>query len=199
MGLAAQLWEQGPEGQLARHTQETYGHSVMTGSEAAQELTAMMQSMGDAQVQQAEKAGEDTGKGYATGLVNSRSVVEAAATNIAGGPLHIIKTMLEIHSPSKVMEGLGQMAGMGFAQGLLSSSGAVAAAAAALGAIASRIPVGGAAGAGAFAAGAMAGASFSSSFYIDKYVQNTGEDARALAARVQDVNGWTRAGFGHRV
>lgn len=198
VGLAAQLWEQGPEGQLARHTQETYGHSVMTGSEAAQELTAMMQSMGDAQVQQAEKAGEDTGKGYATGLVNSRSVVEAAATNIAGGPLHIIKAMLEIHSPSKVMEGLGQMAGMGFAQGLLSSSGAVAAAAAALGAIASRIPVGGAAGVGAFAAGAMAGASFSSSFFIDKYIQNSGEDARALAARVQDVNGWTRAGFGHR-
>ena len=47
-------------------------------------------------------------------------------------------------------------------------------------------------------AAAGGGSSYSSSFYIDKYIQNTGEDARALAQRVQDVNGWTRSGFGHR-
>ena len=152
-----------------------------------------------AAVPEIKQAGEDTVNGYAEGMEAAMPAVNDAANNMAGGPINVIRQVLDMHSPSKVMEGLGQMAGMGFAQGLLSSSGAVAAAAAALGAIASRIPVGGAAGAGAFAAGAMAGASFSSSFYIDKYVQNTGEDARALAARVQDVNGWTRAGFGHRV
>ena len=136
-----------------------------------------------------EPLGEDTVAGFAQGIREKIPEAEAAAVQLSTDTLAAIQDAMDMHSPSRAMAQLGQLAGEGFAQGLLSS------AAAALAAIATRIPVGGAAGAVAYAAGA----SFSSSFYIDKYVQNTGEDARALAARVQDVNGWTRAGFGHRV
>ena len=98
-----------------------------------------------------------------------------------------------MHSPSRVMAKLGLYTGEGYAEGLAASTADVQRAMAGMLAIPGRGAVPGVAG-----GGYGAGASYSSSFYIDKYVQNTTEDARALARRVQDAEGWTRAGFGHR-
>lgn len=159
-----------------------------------------MQALAGFAAEETEPLGKDTVAGIAQGIRANIPEAEAAASELSTSIEATIQKVLDMHSPSRAMAALGQMAGLGFAEGLASSAGAVAAAAASLGAIASRIPMpryAGAAGAAGMA-GAAVGASFSSSFYIDKYVQNTSEDARALAQRVQDVNSWTRAGYGHR-
>ena len=159
-----------------------------------------MQALAGFAAEETEPLGKDTVAGIAQGIRANIPEAEAAASELSTSIEATIQNILDMHSPSRAMAALGQLAGLGFAEGLASSAGAVAAAAASLGAIASRIPVpryAGAAGAAGMA-GAAVGASFSSSFYIDKYVQNTSEDARALAQRVQDANSWTRAGYGHR-
>ncbi len=145
----------------------------------------------------AEQAGEALDDGLITGMEAKAGAVAAAAAGVAGRALNAITSVLEIHSPSKVMERLGAFTAEGFAQGIAGSAGSVMRAVDGMAGIARRAPMAAAGGAyGSAAAGG--GSSYSSSFYIDKYIQNTGEDARALAQRVQDVNGWTRSGFGHR-
>lgn len=196
MKVASDLWQQGAEGQFAAQVHAD-PKGTLSGKNAAAELQAMM----DGTAQPAGEDGEKTGKafdaGFERGIVSSMPRVEAAALSVAGKAVNIITSVLEIHSPSKVMERLGAFTAEGFAQGIAGSAGSVMRAVDGMAGIARRAPMAAAGGAyGSAAAGG--GSSYSSSFYIDKYIQNTGEDARALAQRVQDVNGWTRSGFGHR-
>lgn len=149
------------------------------------------------QADQAELDGEATAQGLADGIRAKTPEAVAAATDMANQVEAAISGQLDIHSPSKVMEKLGAFTAQGFAQGIERSTASVVRAVDGMMAITRRTPVG-AYGAAGGVGGYAAGSSYSSSFYIDKYYQQSSEDARALAQRVQDANGWTRAGFGHR-
>lgn len=196
MKVASDLWQQGAEGQFAAQVHADPG-GTLSGKRAAEELQAKMAGAAGPAGEDGEKTGKAFDAGFERGIVSSMPRVEAAALSVAGKAVNIITSVLQIHSPSKVMERLGAFTAEGFAQGIAGSAGSVMRAVDGMAGIARRAPMAAAGGAyGSAAAGG--GSSYSSSFYIDKYIQNTGEDARALAQRVQDVNGWTRAGFGHR-
>ena len=196
MKVASDLWQQGAEGQFAAQVHADPG-GTLSGKNAVAELQAKMEGAAQPAGEDGEKTGKAFDAGFERGIVSSMPRVEAAALSVAGKAVNIITQVLQIHSPSKVMERLGAFTAEGFAQGIAGSAGSVMRAVDGMAGIARRAPMAAAGGAyGSAAAGG--GSSYSSSFYIDKYIQNTGEDARALAQRVQDVNGWTRSGFGHR-
>ena len=196
MKVASDLWQQGAEGQFAAQVHADPG-GTLSGKRAAEELQAKMAGAAQPAGEDGEKTGKAFDAGFERGIVSGMPRVEAAALSVAGKAVNIITSVLQIHSPSKVMERLGAFTAEGFAQGIAGSAGSVMRAVDGMAGIARRAPMAATGGAyGSAAAGG--GSSYSSSFYIDKYVQNTAEDARALAQRVQDVNGWTRSGFGHR-
>ena len=167
------------------------------------EETELLQSIGDSIIdamnkaaEGAEASGEAIDDGVITGVEAKAAAVAEAAAAMARGAIDAINQALDNNSPSKVMAKIGAFTAEGFAQGIAGSAGSVMRAVDGMAGIARRAPM--AATGGAYGSAAAGGSSYSSSFYIDKYIQNTGEDARALAQRVQDVNGWTRSGFGHR-
>ena len=112
---------------------------------------------------------------------------------MAQGIKDTVARILDITSPSRVMARLGLFTGQGFAQGIEDSAAQVQRAVSGMLAIPARWKAGVGPG-GVYGVGS----SYSSSFYIDKYIQNSSDDARALAQRVQDATGWRRNGFGHR-
>lgn len=132
-------------------------------------------------------------QGFVAGMKSAEPEALAEAAAIAQGIKDTVARILDIHSPSLVMAQLGLYTGEGFAQGIEDSAAQVQRAVSGMLAIPARGKVGVGMG-----GGFGAGNSYSSSFYIDKYYQNTADDARALAQRVQDANGWRRNGFGHR-
>lgn len=86
-------------------------------------------------------AGVSLGDGLAGGIERSGSKANAAATRLARGVVGAIRTELEIRSPSRVMEQLGEYSGDGLARGLRNRQSHVAAAAAVLAGV---VPVSGA-------------------------------------------------------
>lgn len=132
-------------------------------------------------------------QGFVAGMKSAEPEALAEAAAMAHGIKDTVARILDIHSPSRVMAQLGLYTGEGFAQGIEDSAAQVQRAVSGMLAIPARGKVGVGMG-----GGFGGGSSYSSSFYIDKYYQNTADDARALAQRVQDANGWRRNGFGHR-
>lgn len=100
-------------------------------------------------------AGLSLGDGLAGGIERSGSKANAAATRLARGVVGAIRTELEIRSPSRVMEQLGEYSGDGLAKGLRNRQSDVAAAAMMLARV---VPVSGA-GAAVSASAAPAGSS----------------------------------------
>lgn len=68
-------------------------------------------------------AGENVGAGFAKGISNMKSKVQSAASSVANAARSAMSVTLAIHSPSRVMEELGNYAGEGFALGIAGTSG----------------------------------------------------------------------------
>jgi len=69
--------------------------------------------------------GENAAVGLANGIDRRAGEAVRAARYMAGAVANIVRSTLMIHSPSKVMEGLGEYTGEGFAQGIENSASTV--------------------------------------------------------------------------
>ncbi|WP_407572144.1 phage tail tape measure protein [Deinococcus altitudinis] len=74
-----------------------------------------------ASVNNARGVGQDTIGGLIQGMRGQRDELERAAKATADSVEAAVKKELDIHSPSRVMEYLGRMAGLGFASGISST------------------------------------------------------------------------------
>lgn len=82
------------------------------------------------------QAGVDAAQGLVNGLLAKTKALDAASKKLAAAIVAQIKKTLGIHSPSKVMEWHGSMAGIGFSRGIEGEVGRVQKASAGLGAAA---------------------------------------------------------------
>lgn len=114
---------------------------------------------------EASNLGRDTMAGLVAGMKNNQTQVKEVADHAGDSVAEAIRASLDIHSPSRVTEYLGKMAGLGFVTGMKSYQGEAAAAARALSGAAqgglrntsvSGGAFGGAAGGGNFDAGNLA-------------------------------------------
>ena len=137
-------------------------------------------------------AGESLDAGLLEGIEGNAGLVVGAAVKMAQAIVAAIRGELDIHSPSKVMEGLGEFVGQGFAMGISDSVGSVQGAMAAMTGATMR-PV-------MAMAGAAAGNSYSgsSAIYIDNYHQNSAEDINYLRDALADMQQRELQGFGLR-
>lgn len=71
-------------------------------------------------------AGVNFGEGLAGGITSTRATIERAAANVANAARKSIERELDINSPSRVTERLGQYTAQGYARGIDSESGRVA-------------------------------------------------------------------------
>lgn len=107
---------------------ETY-NSIMTanpnggflgiGSMGNEDLLALVQKAADEMV----NAGRDAGDGLVEGFEESKPAVETSAKDVADVLVLGVRSTLDEHSPSKVMEDIGAMAAVGLAQGINSRAG----------------------------------------------------------------------------
>lgn len=67
---------------------------------------------------QLEKIGADTMKGFVTGLISDTDYMDNSIKTLIKGMVNTFKNTLQIHSPSKVMERIGEYTGEGFGNGL---------------------------------------------------------------------------------
>ena len=72
---------------------------------------------------QMQQLGSDALKGFLSGLTDNTDYMETEIKTFIAGMVDTIKEQLDIHSPSKVMESLGQMTGQGFVDGLSETIG----------------------------------------------------------------------------
>ena len=69
----------------------------------------------------AASAGRSTAQGLANGILSGRGAVVAAARTVARAAAAAMRSELQIHSPSRVTERLGEMTGQGFELGMVES------------------------------------------------------------------------------
>lgn len=69
----------------------------------------------------AKSAGYQLSAGFASGIRSGRSVVTSAVESVVSSALRRMKSLLKIHSPSKVTRGFGGYFGEGFADGIMGS------------------------------------------------------------------------------
>ena len=81
----------------------------------------------------ASSAGLALSRGLASGIRSGSGTVGAAVSAVVGSALSRMRSLLAIHSPSKVTRGFGEYFGEGFAEGIDGSARQVARAAEALG------------------------------------------------------------------
>lgn len=62
--------------------------------------------------------GKQMMQGFADGMLAKKEDVSAAASSVAQAAVTATKTTLDVHSPSRVLRGIGEYAGMGFVVGL---------------------------------------------------------------------------------
>ena len=69
----------------------------------------------------AKSAGRQMAEGFASGIRSGRSVVTSAVESVVNSALRRMKSLLQIHSPSKVTRSFGGYFGEGFAEGIMNS------------------------------------------------------------------------------
>ena len=69
----------------------------------------------------AKIAGYQMSSGFASGIRSGQSVITSAVSSVVNSALRRMRSLLSIHSPSKVTRSLGGYFGEGFAQGILGS------------------------------------------------------------------------------
>ena len=89
------------------------------------ELLAAALAEGETMEENAETVGENTSLGLANGINAKADVAIAAAQALAAAVSTAISAALQIHSPSKVMMGLGEFVSEGFAEGIENGLGRV--------------------------------------------------------------------------
>ena len=100
------------------------------GPDAQGERFARMFAQGaQGQVSAAKSAGAALTSGFASGIRSGKGAVGSAVSAIVSSATAKIRSMLSIHSPSKVTEGFGRFFGEGFAKGVTGSAQEVAKAA----------------------------------------------------------------------
>jgi len=67
----------------------------------------------------AKSAGYQMSSGFASGIRSGKSVITSAVSSVVNSALKRMRSLLSIHSPSKVTRGLGGYFGEGFADGIL--------------------------------------------------------------------------------
>lgn len=101
---------------------ENYAKAIQDKApEAATAADTMAKGAVDAAEQEMsfmEAIGANAGQGLANGLISKEGEVTAAAQRLAGGVTAIVQSSLQIRSPSKVMERLGEYTTEGFVSGL---------------------------------------------------------------------------------
>lgn len=202
--IGSDQWDKLQKINTSESTLDMVEETELLQSITDQIITAMEQTSGAATealdfTEGAMADGLNAAQGLAEGILAGTPEAVAAAYNMAALVQDAIEGALDIQSPSKVMARLGGFTAQGFAKGIEASSRDVVRAVDGMAGIAAGMPVGfGGFGRAGFPGMGPGGNSYSSSFYVDKYIQNTPEDARSLALRVQDATGWTQQGFGHR-
>lgn len=102
-----------------------------TASDASRDVAASADFSGGAA--QARSAGRQLANGFAAGVRDRNGAVQAAVSSMVNAATRKIRSLLAIHSPSKVAEGFGAYFGEGFALGIGGSVSGVERAAGALG------------------------------------------------------------------
>lgn len=98
------------------------GMSEYDFSTAAESAAGSLESAVETEFDGSGKSiGEDFADGVALGIKNKRSTIVQAAKDVAEAAVHTMETTLDIHSPSKVAQGIGENFGLGFEGGLRSS------------------------------------------------------------------------------
>lgn len=70
----------------------------------------------------AKSAGYQLSSGFASGIRSGKSVITSAVSSVVNSALSRMRSLLKIHSPSKITRGLGGFFGEGFAQGILGTA-----------------------------------------------------------------------------
>ncbi len=78
-------------------------------------------SVGDA-VEDMAEGGENVVVGFWNGIMSKLGLIDEASEELAETPINTTEEVLDMHSPSKVMENLGKLTGDGFAAGILNST-----------------------------------------------------------------------------
>lgn len=150
--FAAGMNESGAPAEAAAQMAQTAADSAATlGDQAGAAVENGVSGHG-------ETAGQMVGEGVAAGITSSQAVAEAAAANLANAVMATVNGILQIHSPSKVMEGVGGFIGKGLAIGMDESLREVEGAAARMSRAATAEPMYGAGGRGASQGGGGASA-----------------------------------------
>ena len=68
-----------------------------------------------------DDTGLNLGKGLAKGITDAKALVVAAAKDMANAAVNETRNILQVQSPSKVFEWIGQMTGEGFQKGMMES------------------------------------------------------------------------------
>ena len=138
--FAAGMNESGAPAEAAAQMAQTAADSAATlGDQAGAAVENGVSGHG-------ETAGQMVGEGVAAGITSSQAVAEAAAANLANAVMATVNGILQIHSPSKVMEGVGGFIGKGLAIGMDESLREVEGAAARMSRAATAEPMYGAGG-----------------------------------------------------
>ena len=69
-------------------------------------------------VEEAKQAGNDTAEGYTEGINEGAADAATAAGDMAQGAVDAVETTLDSHSPSRVMEAIGENVSIGLANGI---------------------------------------------------------------------------------
>ena len=124
---------------MSQHIATAFGvewADMFSGQSATEAVSAMVAAletsisgMGDEVSGETETAGDNVAAGLVTGMESGKDDVAAAAADTAGAIPDAAKEVLDEHSPSQVMAGIGQNAALGLALGLDAQAGTVIAAA----------------------------------------------------------------------
>lgn len=140
-----------------------------------------------------EETGENLDNTLAAAIAANAGGPIAAAAGMATAIVNTIKSVLDIRSPSHVMQAFGEYTAEGLAEGIDANIAMVARASGRMAQTVAR-PVGAVAG----AAGNTVNNTATSSLYIDKYYQRSDADIDYLAAAIADKNRLGRMGNGLR-
>lgn len=140
-----------------------------------------------------EETGENLDNTLAAAITANAGGPIAAAAGMATAIVNAIKTILDIRSPSHVMQAFGAYTAEGLAEGIDANIAMVARASGRMAQTVAR-PVGAVAG----AAGNTVNNTSTSSLFVENYYQNSDADIDYLAAAIADKNRLGRMGNGLR-
>jgi len=148
LGLRSDLYKQIAEagvdagGATAQALLQGGKGTVAAANDLQRQIANASAGLGNTATDNMYKAGVDAAQGLVNGLLAKTKALNAAAVKLANQIVAQIRKTLGIHSPSRVLEWHGSMAGQGFARGIEGEYGLVAKASAGMGNAARRVGAG---------------------------------------------------------